>query len=97
MRSLESQADMSERIHAVRRGWRPLHDLDGVDRAAAELDLAAVGVKRPSASSLKMPTVLFSWPNAGRPDEDDVVEALELDGAVKPKDRGRAPARQARR
>ena len=48
---------------------QPGDDFDGVDRAAPELHLRRARRRQPSAGSdsLNRPTVLCSWPNAGRP------------------------------
>jgi hypothetical protein len=47
-------------------GGEAVDDLDGVDGAAAELDLGADGVVGVGVE-LEDADVLFSWPKAGRP------------------------------
>ena len=62
-------------------GLEAVDDLDGVDGAAAELDLGADGVVG-VGGELEDADGALLLAEGGTADVDDVVEALELDGAV---------------
>ena len=79
MRSNASQADMSERI--TRSPGEPVQDFDSVDRAASELHGHARRLA-PSALSLNSADRALLLPERRPADEQHVVQALELDGAV---------------
>ena len=77
---MESHWDMSERMTRS-PGWEAVDDLDGVDGAAAELDLGADGVVA-ALGELEDTDSALLLAEGRAADVDDVVEALELDGAV---------------
>ena len=83
-----------------RTTWSPSDKPPSTSMVFTELRPSCTCVRAASpvaGSNLNRPTVLCSWPNAGRPTNKHVVEPLELDRAVdaQVRDARRAAARRS--